>query len=150
MRGTKLSAARLTLAFSLLLSLLSFGFMQPAHGQNYKQKSGYNCVIGYNNADYEKDFFWAATGHFHGNWYKAWGEHCHRVRVNIYAVGYWCSGNMGGPGPQVATRTELDGYVTTYVYLSPNQRYYPSSEHVGTTPSWRNDFVRICYGRIGA
>jgi hypothetical protein len=33
--------------------------------------AGIMCLKAWNNADFEKDFFWAATGHWHGPWYQA-------------------------------------------------------------------------------
>jgi hypothetical protein len=114
------AALSLTLAFVGLSSSASAG---------RNAFTGHLCVMAWNNADFEKDYFWAATGHFHGPWYRAYGEHCHGVRVNIRAIGSLCLDNWGGPGGIVATRTEYDGYVTRSTYITPANRRWPASDH---------------------
>lgn len=96
--------------------------------------TGHHCVVGWNNADWEKDFFWAATGEYKGDWYNIYGYgRCWKVNVQIRAFGSWCldSRYVPGPGGITVQKTEYDGYVTTSKYITPSNRYYPSSVHRG-------------------
>jgi hypothetical protein len=108
--------------------------------------AGLMCLKAWNNADFEKDYFWAATGHWHGPWYQSFGEHCHGVRVNIRSVGWWCQNNWPGPGSITATRTEYDGYVTRSVYITPSNRDRPGSDHRAFNQgSGRSEEKYLCF-----
>jgi hypothetical protein len=112
-----------------LAVLISVGVLSAtaSAGRNFAQ--GPLCYKAWNNADYEDDFFWAATGHWHGPWYEAYGEHCHKVKASIRRLGEFCRSNWPGPGQIYVTRTQSDGYVTISTFISPSQRDTPSSDH---------------------
>ena len=147
MKGTRTITARAAVALAAAAiagAALAGGAAESASADsNYG--AGRLCVRGWNNAEYEKDFFWAATGHFHGVWYTAYGEHCHRVKVSIRAYGGACEFNWPGPGNIIATNLQYDGYVTVSTYISPRNRYLPASDHIAWTPSWLVDDRYLCF-----
>lgn len=142
---TKLKSAALAILLALMSSVF-VGMDVPTANAGYSSGVGSHCVKGWNNADWEQDYFWAATGNYKGDWYNAGYGACKKVNVQIRAYGEWCVHGWPGPGGITSQKTEYDGYVTRATYITPSLRSQPQSFHRAWTKGTGDlDTLALCY-----